>query len=196
MIKIDRAIIVEGKYDKIRLENIVDAVILTTDGFGIFKNTEKRELIRKIAEKKGLLIITDSDKAGSVIRSHIKSVVPGADIINVYLPQISGKERRKKKAGAEGLLGVEGTPDEIIIKALERFRTEGQDTLKIEKSHLYNLGLTGMNDSAQKRKELLRYLDLPASLTSNALLDALNSLYSLEEFLKETEKWRQDLDKN
>ncbi len=196
MIKIERAIIVEGKYDKIRLQNIVDAVILTTDGFGIFKNREKRELIRKIAEKKGLLIITDSDKAGSVIRSHIKGVLPGADIVQVYLPQISGKERRKHKAGAEGLLGVEGTPDEIIIKALERFKTDREDTPKIEKSHLYDLGLSGDTDSAIKRKQFLSYLELPTSLSANALLDALNSLYSLEEFLKEAEKWQQGLGKN
>ena len=116
--------------------------------------------------------------------------------MNVYLPQISGKERRKCKAGAEGLLGVEGTPDEIIIKALERFKIDAQDALKIEKSHLYDLGLSGSKDSAVKRKELLSYLDLPTSLTSNALLDALNSLYSLEEFLKEAVNWQQGSDKN
>ena len=105
MLKLSRAVIVEGKYDKIRLENIVDAVIIPTNGFRIFKDEEKRRLIKKIAEKKGIIVLTDSDKAGSVIRSHIKSIASSADIISVYLPQISGKERRKTKPSAEGLVG-------------------------------------------------------------------------------------------
>lgn len=196
MINISRAVIVEGKYDKIRLENIIDAVIITTDGFRIFKNAEKRELIRKIALKKGLLIITDSDKAGSVIRGHIKSIVSGADIINVYLPQIKGKERRKAHAGAEGLLGVEGTPDEIIIETLKKYESERVECRKIGKADLFSLGLSGTAQSAEKRKGLLKYLELPESLTANALLDALNSLYSYNEFIEEVEKWQQDGDKN
>lgn len=196
MINISRAVIVEGKYDKIRLENLIDAVIITTDGFRIFKNAERRELIRKIALKKGLLIITDSDKAGSVIRSHIKSFVAGADIINVYLPQIKGKERRKAHAGAEGLLGVEGTPDEIIIEVLKKYESKRVEGRKIEKADLYSLGLSGAAQSAEKRKELLKHLELPESLTANALLDALNSLYTYTEFIEEVEKWQQDGDKN
>ena len=198
MIKLSRAVIVEGKYDKIRLSNIVDAVIITTDGFRIFKDAEKRQLIKKIALKKGLLIITDSDKAGSVIRAHIKSFVNDADIANVYLPQLVGKEKRKSKHSAEGFLGVEGTPDEIIIKALERFsdNSANQETRKIEKSDLYDLGLSGNTDSSKLRESLLGYLSLPKSLTANALLDALNSLYTFTEFLKEVEKWQQDGDKS
>ncbi len=198
MIKLSRAVIVEGKYDKIRLENIVDAVIIPTNGFCIFKDSEKRELIRKIALKKGLIIITDSDKAGSVIRSHIKSIAPSADIINVYLPQISGKERRKSKMSAEGFLGVEGTPDDIIINTLKRYegaRCEKQER-KIQKSDLFSLGLSGASDSRKMRESLLSFLELPQSLTANALLDALNSLYTYTEFTEMVEKWQQDGDKN
>ena len=197
MIKLSRAVIVEGKYDKIKLANIVDAVIITTDGFRIFKNKEKRELIKKIALKKGLLIVTDSDKAGSVIRGHIKSFANEADIVNVYLPQIVGKEKRKVKGSAEGFLGVEGTPDEIIIDALKRFSVEGMNNeRKIEKSDLFNLGLSGGKESAKLRENLLEYLSLPKSLTTNAILDAINSLYAYSEFFEEVEKWRQDSAKN
>ena len=174
MIKIPRAVIVEGKYDKIRLENIIDATIITTNGFCIFKDAQKRELIRKVAKKKGILIITDSDKAGSVIRGHIKSFVTEGDIANVYLPQILGKEKRKSTPSAEGYLGVEGTPDDIIKNALERFTEKGEfDGRKIAKTDLFSLGLSGMPDSSEKRKSLQKFLDLPENLTTNALLDAL-----------------------
>lgn len=196
MISISRAIIVEGKYDKIRLENIVDAVIITTNGFRIFKDIEKRELIRKIAQKKGLLVITDSDKAGSVIRGHLKSILPDADIINVYLPQIKGKERRKSKGGAEGLLGVEGTPDEIILSALKKFEIQKPKEQKIQKSDLFALGLSGIEQANERRKGLLNFLELPENLTANALLDALNSLYTFSEFMEVAKQWQQDWDKN
>lgn len=196
MLKLSRAVIVEGKYDKIRLENIVDAVIIPTNGFRIFKDEEKRRLIKKIAEKKGIIVLTDSDKAGSVIRSHIKNIASGADIISVYLPQISGKERRKTKPSAEGLVGVEGTPDEIIIKALERFSVSEERSERIEKNDLYHLGLSGSDGSAEKRKALLTFLDLPPSLTAPALLDALNSLYTKTEFMEVAEKWLQEWEIN
>ena len=196
MLKLSRAVIVEGKYDKIRLENIVDAVIIPTNGFRIFKDEEKRRLIKKIAEKKGIIVLTDSDKAGSVIRSHIKSIASSADIISVYLPQISGKERRKTKPSAEGLVGVEGTPDEIIIKALERFSVSEDRSERIEKIDLYHLGLSGSDGSAEKRKALLTFLDLPPSLTAPALLDALNSLYTKTEFMEVAEKWLQEWEIN
>ncbi len=198
MIKISRVVIVEGKYDKIRLSNIIDAVIITTDGFRIFKDAEKRLLIKKLAEEKGLLVITDSDKAGSVIRAHIKSFLKDADIVNLYLPQIVGKEKRKSAPSAEGFLGVEGTPDEIIREALMPFidnRPQITDR-KIEKSDLYNLGLSGRADSAKLRENFLKFLALPKSLTTNALLDALNSLYTFTEFSEVIEKWQQDSDKN
>ena len=197
MIKISRAVIVEGKYDKIRLENIIDAVIITTDGFRIFKDAEKRELIKRVAEKKGLLIITDSDKAGSLIRGHIKSFVTSGDIANVYLPQILGKEKRKSHTSAEGYLGVEGTPDEIIKNALERFAEKGENGgRRVSKNDLFELGLSGENESSVKRKSLQRFLSFPENLTTPALLDAINSLYSYEEFIKEIEKWQQDSVRN
>lgn len=197
MIKISRAVIVEGKYDKIRLENIIDAVIITTDGFRIFKDEEKRTLIRKIAAKKGLLIITDSDKAGSVIRGHIKSFVTKGDIANVYLPQILGKEKRKAHSSAEGYLGVEGTPDEIIKKALEHFAEKDKECgKKIDKNDLFTLGLSGASGSLEKRRDLQKFLELPENLTTPALLDALNSLYTYNEFMEEIERWQQGLVKN
>ncbi len=198
MIKISRVVIVEGKYDKIRLSNIIDAVIITTDGFRIFKDAPKRALIKKLADKNGLLIITDSDKAGSVIRAHIKSFANNADIVSVYLPQIVGKEKRKASPSAEGFLGVEGTPDEIIIKALEPFSDNSvhEKTRKINKSDLYALGLSGEENSAKLRQSFLEFLSLPKSLTTNALLDALNSLYTVTEFSGVVEKWQQDGDKN
>ena len=118
MIKLKQTIIVEGKYDKIRLANIIDATIITTEGFRIFKDKEKRELIRILWDKNGLIVMTDSDKAGQLIRNHIKNIVPKAEVINVYLPQIKGKEKRKTSPSAEGVLGVEGTDDGIIISAL------------------------------------------------------------------------------
>lgn len=193
MIKISRVVIVEGKYDKIRLENLIDGVIITTDGFRIFKDTQKRELIKRLAEKKGLLIITDSDKAGSLIRGHIKSFVTKGDIENVYLPQILGKEKRKSHTSAEGFLGVEGTPDEIIKKALERYAEKSEKSgKKVDKSDLFLLGLSGEKDSSVRRKSLQKFLVLPENLTTPAFLDAINSLYSYEEFIKEIEKWQQD----
>lgn len=198
LIKISRVVIVEGKYDKIRLSNIIDAVIITTDGFRIFKNAEKRLLIKRLSEEKGLLVITDSDKAGCVIRAHIKSFAKDADIVNVYLPQIVGKEKRKSVPSAEGFLGVEGIPDEIIRKALMPFSDNIRHTelRKIEKSDLYNLGLSGRSDSKNLRENFLGFLALPKSLTTNALLDALNSLYTFTEFSEVIKKWQQDLDKN
>ena len=192
LIKIDKTIIVEGKYDKIRLSNIVDATIITTDGFRIFKDTEKRELIRILAQKKGLIILTDSDKAGQMIRKHIENIVKNAEIINVYLPKILGKEKRKIKPSAEGSLGVEGTDDEIIINALKKFGAVGEtvvkDGPKITKTDLYNLGLTGREDSRAKREKLLAKLGLPIFITTNTLINLLNSLYTLSE----VEKWMEE----
>lgn len=199
LLKLSRTVIVEGKYDKIRLQNIIDAVIIQTNGFQIFKDEKKRGLIRAAAEKNGLLILTDSDKAGSIIRSHIKSIAPSADIVNVYLPQISGKEHRKNKPSAEGFLGVEGTPDSIIENALSKFAVKSDflnSNVKIQKSDFYKLGLSGKSDSTVKRHSLLKYLNLPENLTANALLDALNALYSYNEFYGMVKKWQQDSDKN
>ena len=199
MIKLDKAVIVEGKYDKIRLSNFLDATIITTDGFGIFKNEEKRSLIKLLAEKSGLVIITDSDHAGQMIRSHIKSFVKDGEIINLYLPALKGKEKRKSKPSAEGLLGVEGTPDEIITEALDRAglvqKKEDKIGRKIEKTDLYILGLSGRDNSSILRESLCRFIKIP-SLPTNTLLDALNTLYTYEEFLEMIEKWKPEETEN
>lgn len=200
LIKLEQAIIVEGKYDKIRLSNILDAVIITTDGFGIFKNKEKIELIRLMAERKGIIVMTDSDRAGQMIRRHIENIARTKNIVNVYLPVIFGKEKRKSKAGADGVVGVEGTDDALIIKALERMGITGTRIEKrgrtVTKTDLFSLGLTGGEHSSILRKGLLGYLNLPVFLTTNALLDIVNSLYGYDDFIKEVEKWKQGLEAN
>ena len=190
MLKIKQAIIVEGKYDKQRLKELVDAPIITTSGFRVFKDKEKQKLIRKIAESRGILILTDSDSGGFVIRNFLKGIVPESTIKHAYIPQLKGKEKRKAEASKEGLLGVEGVSEEVILKAL---KTSGATVLsenneikesEIEKIHLYELGLTGKENSAVIREKLLKKLELPTYLTTNAMLSALNCLYSLKE-LKE-----------
>lgn len=187
MIKINEAIIVEGKYDKIKLSSFIDGLIITTDGFSIFKDKEKRELIRTLAQKRGILILTDSDGAGFVIRNHIKGFVPNERIKNAYIPEILGKEKRKTKPSKEGTLGVEGISKEEIIKALEKcgvFGEEKSEEEKITKIDLYEAGLYGRDDSVQKRDEIKKKLNLPSKLSANAFLDVLNFLMTKEEFLK------------
>lgn len=184
MIKLEQAVIVEGKYDKIKLSSIIDAVIITTNGFSIFKDTEKLELIRFYAQKTGIIIMTDSDSAGFTIRNHIKGAVKNGRIINVYIPDIMGKEKRKVKPSAEGKLGVEGVEKEIILKALERAGVTASDAVereKITKTDLYMLGLSGGKNSSELRKKLLAYLKLPSLLSPNSMLEVLNTIMSLEE---------------
>ena len=196
MIKLEQAIICEGKYDKIRLSNIFDTLIITTDGFRIFKDAEKRAMIRVLAEKKGLILLTDSDSAGQMIRKHLEKLVPKDKIINIYLPPIKGKEKRKTSPSAAGTLGVEGTEDEIIISAFKRSGVLSEKMPQrgplITKTDFFNLGLSGGEDSATKRRSLCRFLKLPEVLSANSLLDVINSLYSKEDFLKETETWKQE----
>ena len=186
MIKLKQAVIVEGRYDKIKLKNIIDAPIIETNGFRMFTDKQRQSLIRQIADKRGILIMTDSDGAGFVIRNFLKGTVDKSKIKNCYIPQLSGKEKRKVRGSAEGFLGVEGVPDEVIIEAVRKSGAEiiGEETLKrneITKADLYSLGLTGTENSAQKRKQLLDKLNLPGYLSTNAMLTALNCLYSLEE---------------
>lgn len=201
MIKINKPIIVEGKYDKITLENVVDALIIPTDGFGIFKNKEKCRMIRNLAEKnKGIIIMTDSDSAGSVIRAYLKNIVANCDIINVYIPQLKGKEKRKTSAGKEGLLGVEGMTPDIILKALQKSgvsedKRESPER-KITKTDMFSAGLSGGAESCEKRKKVLKYLDLPQGLSANAMLDVLNNILSYEEFFEVTEKCLKNQDKS
>ena len=186
MVKIREAIVVEGRYDKNTLSQIVDAPIFQTDGFGIFRDREKMRLLRRTAEKLGLIVFTDSDGAGFVIRSHIKSAIPEKYLKHAYIPDIPGKEKRKSAPGKEGKLGVEGMKPEIILEALRRAGAtfdDGQAPAAggITKQNMLELGLSGGPDSSAKRKKLIKALDFPEHLSANALLQALNLLYSLDE---------------
>ena len=186
MVKIREAIVVEGRYDKNTLSQIVDAPILETSGFGIFKDKQQMALLRRIAENRGLIVFTDSDGAGFVIRNHIKSAIPGKYLKHAYIPDIPGKEKRKAAPGKEGKLGVEGMSREIILEALQRggATIEGENAAQIRqitKQDLMELGLSGGPDASAKRLQLLKKLRLPEHMSPNAMLQALNLLYSLEE---------------
>ena len=186
MVKIREAIVVEGRYDKNTLSQIVEAPILETAGFGIFKDKKQMALLRQVAEKRGLIVFTDADGAGFVIRNHIKSAIPAKFLKHAYTPDILGKERRKAAPGKEGKLGVEGMTREIILEALRKAGAtfEGEEaasTHKITKQDLMELGLSGGADSSAKRLALLKKLNLPEHMSANAMLQALNLLYSLEE---------------
>ena len=186
MVKIKEAILVEGRYDKNTLSQIVEAPILETNGFGIFKDKKQMALLRQVAEKRGLIVFTDADGAGFVIRNHVKSAIPGKFLKHAYTPDVFGKERRKDKAGKEGKLGVEGMKPEIILEALRKAGAtiEGEDipaVNAITKQDMMDLGLSGGADSSAKRLALLKKLNLPEHMSANALLQALNLLYTLEE---------------
>ena len=186
MVKIKEAILVEGRYDKNTLSQIVDAPILETGGFGIFKDKKQMQLLRQVAEKRGLIVFTDADGAGFVIRNHVKSAIPGKFLKHAYTPDIFGKERRKDKAGKEGKLGVEGMKPEIILEALRKAGAtiEGEavpEHQSITKQDMMELGLSGGADASAKRLALLKKLKLPEHMSANALLQALNLLYTLEE---------------
>lgn len=183
MIKLNLPIIVEGKYDKIKLSSIFDTVILTTEGFGIFKNKEKVELIKKLADKNGVIVLTDSDSAGSIIRSYLKNILSDDKIHHIFLPPIKGKEKRKNKASSEGLLGVEGISKEIILKAFERFLPNDSNTKKepITTAFLMSLGLSGCDESEKRRKYLLDSLSLPYCISPTTLKKLLGEISSKEE---------------
>ena len=186
MVKIKEAILVEGRYDKNTLSQIVDAPILETDGFGIFKDKQKLALLRHVAQARGLIVFTDSDGAGFVIRNHIKSAIPAKYLKHAYIPDIPGKERRKAAPGKEGKLGVEGMSPDIILQALRRAGAtiEGESCFGspgITKQDLMELGLSGGANSSFLRSKLLKRLDLPEHMSSNAMLQALNLLYNLDE---------------
>ncbi len=186
MVKIRECIVVEGRYDKNALAQIVDAPILETSGFGVFKDKQQQCLLRQIAAKRGLIVFTDSDGAGFVIRNFLKGIISSSHLKHAYIPDIPGKERRKATAGKEGLLGVEGMTPEVIIGALRRcgatIEGEGMSACAgITKQDLMALGLSGGPDSSEKRRRLLKKLDFPQRMSANAMLQSLNLLYTLPE---------------
>lgn len=189
MIRIREAVVVEGKYDKIKLSSLLDGTIVTTDGFGIFRDREKMAYLRRLAENQGLVVLTDSDGAGFVIRGKISSCIPASQLKHAYIPDIPGKERRKAAPSKEGMLGVEGMELQTLRQVLRR---AGATLLeekslpenahgKLTKADLYEMGLSGREDSAQRRKALQKELDLPERLSAGGLLQALNALYSEQE---------------
>ena len=187
MIKLDRPVVVEGRYDRIRLSSVIDTVLIETGGFRIFKDKELVAALRSLSRTVGLIILTDSDAAGFQIRNYLKNVLgSGAKLTHVYIPAVSGKEGRKHTPSAEGLLGVEGISEEVLLRA---FRAAGvecnvrQNEDSITVADLYALGLTGAANSASKRRALLNSLQLPPRLSTSSMLDMLNMLFTREEFL-------------
>ena len=186
MLRFNIPIVVEGKYDKARLSGVVDSPIITTGGFAVFKNSEKRALIRRLGGR-GLIILCDSDGGGRLIRSHLKGILDGIPVYNLYIPQIAGKEKRKSAPSKAGLLGVEGIPSEILAEILEKFAESHPETVAgasdleeipekepVTKAFLYEMGLNGTDNAAQNRKRLCAVLGLPGDMTVNALCEALN----------------------
>lgn len=187
MVKIKEAIVVEGRYDKNTLSQIVEAPILETSGFGIMKDKQQLELLRKVAKTRGLIIFTDSDGAGFVIRNFLKGAIDGKYLRHAYIPDIPGKERRKSAPGKEGKLGVEGMTPQVILDALRKAGATvmGEETSRaagnITKQDMMEMGLSGGPNSSTLRKQLLKKLDLPEHMSANALLQAVNLLYTLDE---------------
>ncbi len=192
MRKLREVIVVEGRYDKNTLSQVVDAVIVTVNGFSVFKDKEKLALLRRLGQERGLIVLTDSDGAGFVIRNHLRGVLPKEQVKHAYIPDIYGKERRKRTAGKEGKLGVEGMKPEILLSALEKVGATFEDAADISceprqpvtKADLFALGLSGGADSAQRRSKLLKHLELPEHMTANALLETVNILYDRQQFLE------------
>ena len=191
MRRVREAIVVEGRYDKNTLSQVVDAVILETAGFGVFKDQERLALLRRLGQQRGIIVLTDSDGAGFVIRNFLKGAIPPEQVKHAYIPDIRGKERRKRAPGKEGKLGVEGMPPQLLLEALERAGATFLDgdgprspRGELTPAQLYVLGLTGRPDSAQRRQALLKRLDLPEHMSAKALLTVLNALYTSDEVIQ------------
>ncbi len=186
MLRSDKIIIVEGRYDKIKLSSVIDAVIIETEGFGIFKDKQKQKMLRRLSETKQIVILTDSDSAGFVIRNFISGFIPKDRIINAYIPDVYGKEKRKLTGSKEGKLGVEGISADILKDALEKAGVlcdyEEEKQRPLTKQDLYSDGLSGGKNSAAKRAMLLKYLDLPEKMTVNAMLDIMNSFMTYDDY--------------
>ncbi|WP_294824337.1 DUF4093 domain-containing protein [uncultured Eubacterium sp.] len=184
-IKLSEAVIVEGKYDKIKLSNILDAFIIETNGFAVFKDKTKLSFIKKLAKERGIIILTDSDHAGFMIRNYISSGVPKEQIKNVYIPDIFGKEKRKNAPSKEGKLGVEGMTKEVIVEALSKAGITSSKSVcsdPVTTVDFYDLGLTGGAGSKAKRKALCKALDLPEFLSTSSLISCINNFMTKEEF--------------
>ncbi len=193
MIKTDKPIIVEGKYDIIKLSRIVDGLIIKTDGFGIFKDKEKQKLLRRLAHEKGIIVLTDSDSAGFLIRKFLKSSIPEDKITHVYIPDVYGKEKRKTQGGKEGKLGVEGISEKVLIDAFEKAGVCCSESDNVERRlitnlDLYEAGLMGKDNSKEKRIKLMKALSLPERLSTSSLIKILNTFVTYEEF---TEKLKE-----
>lgn len=195
MLKIREAIVVEGRYDKNTLAQIVDAPILETKGFGLFKDPKQLELLRSVAKKRGLIVLTDSDGAGFVIRNHIKSAIAAKYLKHAYIPDVAGKEKRKAAPGKEGKLGVEGMSPEVLLAALKNAGAtiEGESTARgndqITKQDFVEFGLSGGPNASERRKRLENRLHLPEHMSANALLQALNLLLRREELAEIVREW-------
>ena len=190
MLNIPIPIIVEGKYDRIKLLSVVNAKIIQTDGFRIFSKKDMGSMLRKLAKEHGIIVLTDSDGGGLVIRNYLKNILPEERVYHVYVPQIKGKEKRKKEPSKQGFLGVEGMEREIIEKALAPYATDGviSPKMALTKADLYELGLSGGSESAKKREELATLLELPSNLSASALLEAINLTVDEAEFSSAIEK--------
>lgn len=188
MLSVKEVIVVEGRYDKNTLSQVVDAIIIETSGFGIFNDREKQKLLRRMAQERGMIVLTDSDGAGFVIRNFIKGCVDPAYVKHAYIPEIAGKERRKSAPSKEGILGVEGMRPQVLLDALIRAGAsvqdapEGAQQVRITKADMYKRGLTGTAGSREKRAALMRTLDLPQKLSADALLDVLNAIMTRDDF--------------
>ncbi len=185
-LKISQAVIVEGKYDKIKLSSLIDAFIIETNGFGIFKDKEKLGFIKRLAGERGIVILTDSDHAGFMIRNYISSGIPADRIYNVYIPDIYGKEKRKSLPSKEGKLGVEGMSREVLLEAFEKAKIDVETSVNenpVTNYDLFEQGISGTPDARKKRKALLKALDLPEFLSTNSLLSCINNMMTKEEFL-------------
>lgn len=184
MLKINYPIIVEGKYDKAFLKSFLDATVITTDGFGIYKNDSFKELVSSLASNNKVIVLTDSDCAGKQIRNYIKNILKDIEIINLYIPQIVGKEKRKEQPSKEGFLGVEGQEKSLIITLLKDFiNNQHIEKECVTKNDLYFLGLSGGENASAKRKKLLEQLNLPSNMSTNMLLEVINRKYNKNEFI-------------
>lgn len=193
MIKLDKPVIVEGKYDKIRLSNFLDAVIIETDGFRIFSDKEKRAFIRNLAKTKGIIVMTDSDSAGFRIRNFIRNIASDGEVINVYIPDVFGKEKRKSEPSKEGKLGVEGLSEEIITEALTKAgvfhsETNSGERRQVSVTDLFEDGFTGSDNSKERKQKLLKSLSLPSKMSNSQLLKLINTFMSYEDYKKAVRK--------